>query len=184
MEVGIHCNEAQFLKLWFVFTGRTIIVDWALPKVTFVEKVQKMNAATKIKEEPHSDEDDPTDLKDLVPFEVDRKPDKRVQSGGFDDEMSGSDDDFEDGDDDDEMDEEVEKPRRESNDVEEGKTVFVKNVPFSASNDDVKKRFESFGPVVYALICIDKLTEHSKGSAFVKFKVKICIYMFKMHLLC
>lgn len=58
-----------------------------------------------------------------------------------------------------------------SNDVSEGRTVFIKNVPFSASNDDLKTCMEQFGPVIYALICIDPVTEHSKGTAFVKFQV-------------
>lgn len=64
------------------------------------------------------------------------------------------------------------KPRVISNDVVEGKTVFIKNVPFNATNDDLKKCMSQFGPLYYALICIDKLTEHSKGTAFVKFRVK------------
>lgn len=32
---------------------------------------------------------------------------------------------------------------------------------------------EKFGPVYYALVCVDRLTEHSKGTAFVKFRVII-----------
>lgn len=57
-------------------------------------------------------------------------------------------------------------------DVDEGKTVFVKNLPFSVSDQEFRERVEEFGPVFYALVCKDKLTEHSKGSGFVKFKVK------------
>ncbi|XP_046748150.1 RNA-binding protein 28 [Diprion similis] len=65
---------------------------------------------------------------------------------------------------------EASRPRRISNDVNEGKTVFLKNVPFSATNDDLRKCMEQFGPVYYALVCMDPLTEHSKGTAFVKFQ--------------
>lgn len=65
------------------------------------------------------------------------------------------------------------KPRVVSNDVSEGKTIFVKNVPFSATNEDLKQCMLQYGHVYYALICIDRLTEHSKGTAFVKFKVYI-----------
>lgn len=61
--------------------------------------------------------------------------------------------------------------KRVSNDVHEGKTVFLKNVPFSLKNEELKNFMEQFGPVYYALICVDSLTEHSKGTAFVKFKV-------------
>jgi nucleolar protein 4 len=58
-----------------------------------------------------------------------------------------------------------------SSDVAEGRTVFIKNVPFSACNDDLKTCMEHFGQVIYALICTDPVTEHSKGTAFVKFQV-------------
>lgn len=63
------------------------------------------------------------------------------------------------------------KPRVVSNDVSEGKTVFIKNVPFSATNEDLQSCMEKYGPIYYALICKDKYTEHSKGTAFVKFCV-------------
>lgn len=56
-------------------------------------------------------------------------------------------------------------------DAEDGKTIFIRNVPFSCTNNDVRECFEKYGAVQYALICIDKLTEHSKGTAFVKYKV-------------
>lgn len=66
---------------------------------------------------------------------------------------------------------ETEKKAFESHDVNEGKTVFIKNVPFHATNEDLKQCMLQFGPVYYALICVDRLTEHSKGTAFVKFVV-------------
>lgn len=58
-----------------------------------------------------------------------------------------------------------------SHDISEGKTVFVKNVPFNAINEDLKTCMLQYGRIYYSLICIDKLTEHSKGTAFVKFVV-------------
>lgn len=70
------------------------------------------------------------------------------------------------------------KPHVISNDISEGKTVFIKNVPFDATNDDLRQCMSQFGPLYYALICIDKLTEHSKGTAFAKFKVKSFLLRF------
>lgn len=70
------------------------------------------------------------------------------------------------------------RPRWISDDVNEGRTVFLKNVPFSVKNDELQEYMEQFGPVYYALVCIDRLTEHSKGTAFVKFKVSLV----KIHL--
>lgn len=65
----------------------------------------------------------------------------------------------------------LKKGKVQSNDVEEGKTLFIRNLPFSVTNEDLKKCFSKFGELEYALVCIDKLTEHSKGTGFVKFKV-------------
>lgn len=64
-----------------------------------------------------------------------------------------------------------------SNDISEGRTVFVKNVPFSANNDDLRNCMEQFGQVIYALVCTDPVTEHSKGTAFVKFQVCTVLYV-------
>lgn len=64
------------------------------------------------------------------------------------------------------------KPLRESHDISEGCTVFVKNIPFSVENLEFKKCMQKFGGVYYALICMDPLTEHSKGTGFVKFRVR------------
>lgn len=71
----------------------------------------------------------------------------------------------------------VNKKRFKSHDVKEGLTVFFRNVSFSVNNDELKQFMkERFGPVYYALVCVDRLTEHSKGTAFVKFRV-IVIYV-------
>lgn len=72
--------------------------------------------------------------------------------------------------------EEEKHPRRVSNDINEGKTVFIKNVPFTVKNEDLKECMEQFGPVYYALVCVDPLTEHSRGTAFVKFRVSIICF--------
>lgn len=70
------------------------------------------------------------------------------------------------------------KKRFKSHDVKEGLTVFLKNVSFSVNNDELKRFMkEKFGPIYYALICVDRLTEHSKGTAFVKFRVNICRFI-------
>lgn len=89
-----------------------------------------------------------------------------------DEDLSEDDDEIDKQNDDEEAEEEKEtkRPRVESHDVAEGKTVFLKNVPFSVKNEELKQFIEQFGPVYYALVCIDPLTEHSKGTAFVKFK--------------
>jgi nucleolar protein 4 len=57
-------------------------------------------------------------------------------------------------------------------DVREGRTVFVRGLPFDATPPDVKRVFGKFGRIEMALIVMDKQTGVSKGSAFVKFVEK------------
>ncbi|XP_043472626.1 RNA-binding protein 28-like isoform X2 [Leptopilina heterotoma] len=137
-----------------------------------------------IKEEPETDDDDDDDEKASVKSEDDDASVKSEKSDDDDEDEEddeNDDEDEENDDDDDDEDEKDEKkfkieedddsrPRRVSNDVSEGKTVFLKNVPFQAKNEDLKYCMEQFGPVFYALVCVDPLTEHSKGTAFVKFR--------------
>lgn len=76
------------------------------------------------------------------------------------------------------------KQKYESHDVTEGRTVFIKNLPFDATNSDLKECMKQFGPLYYALVCVDKMTEHSKGTAFVKFRVGFINLIFSHNLIC
>ncbi|XP_075169102.1 RNA-binding protein 28 [Haematobia irritans] len=66
----------------------------------------------------------------------------------------------------------VKKEKHISNDVQEGCTIFIKNVPFDAEDNDLRKVCRKYGPVYYAIINRESISGHSKGTAFVKFKSK------------
>lgn len=61
-------------------------------------------------------------------------------------------------------------------DVGEGKTLFIRNLDFSTPQDSLRNFMEQFGPVHYALLCMDKVMERPKGTGFVKFKVYLLIF--------
>ena len=100
------------------------------------------------------------------------------------DDEDGSDEDGSDDDDDDDRDmdisEEVEqngydewkdshhKTKRDS-DVNENCTLFIRGVPFDASDEDVKKAFLVYGKIETALVVRDKVSGMSKGTAFLKY---------------
>lgn len=119
--------------------------------------------------EAESDEEGDSDSDD------DDKADVKDQSDDEDGDSDDQDDDEEDDDEEVEGDEESEAgfkqehQRIKLNDAEDGCTVFITNIPFSVDNEQLRQFAENIGPVKYALICVDKMTEHSKGSGFVKF---------------
>ena len=47
--------------------------------------------------------------------------------------------------------------------------LYVGNLPFSVSNEDLKKHFESFGQITEAIVVMDKFSNRSKGFGFVTF---------------
>ncbi|XP_015599445.1 RNA-binding protein 28 [Cephus cinctus] len=182
--------------------GRSVIVDWAVPKNKFGKEIKKENNAetVEIKEEDDVKDEDNASKRDKnndieIPENGVEKSNETSSHEDVSDEETDSsireeDESEQEVDEDNDEDEkklsikkeenieedeaeEENKPARPriiSNDVNEGKTVFLKNVPFSAKNEDLKQCMEQFGPVYYALVCMDPLTEHSKGTAFVKFQ--------------
>ncbi|XP_063538024.1 RNA-binding protein 28 [Cydia strobilella] len=175
------------------YLGRPISVDWAVAKDKYmqfvVNKQIEMEDEVK-KEESDSDDDDKPpinisndELKKEVKSESgedsaesDNEKDSEADNDSDEkEEDEGEEDDDEDAEDD-EMDNQsetstiAERKRIQLNDAEDGRTVFITNIPFSVDNHQLRAFVENTGPVLYALVCVDKLTEHSKGSGFVKFE--------------
>lgn len=131
-------------------------------------------------------DDDCDDVKD----EVEDKDDGEDDDDDNEDEDDSDEEDEDDSNEEDE-DEETVEPRKKKklydskdaelwkgdqsnekpSDVNEGKTVFVRNLDFSTTQDSFKHYMEQYGEVHYALLCMDKLMERPKGTGFVKFRV-------------
>jgi len=47
------------------------------------------------------------------------------------------------------------------------KSIFVGNLPWSATDEDLKSKFSEFGNVMSARVMIDRLTNKSRGFGFV-----------------
>eukprot|EP00605_Chrysophyceae_sp_TOSAG23-4_P003014 GSChrysophyteH1.ASY1.ANO1.3319.1 assembled CDS len=59
--------------------------------------------------------------------------------------------------------------KNNSDDVSEGRTVFVRGLSLDAQQQDLKHAFKSFGPIEMAVLVKDGATGEPRGSAFVKF---------------
>lgn len=149
--------------------GRTVYVDWAVGKDQYDKQKRKTNVP--VKEEA-----------DEVEIKTENEDDVEIKSEDDDEDMDSDDEDSKDikmENDSQADDEEISKKtiKKRSNDVSEGCTVFIKNVPFEATNDDLMQCCKRFGPIWYGLITKDHISGHSKGTGFVKFKVS-CASLF------
>ncbi|KAM7540929.1 hypothetical protein Aperf_G00000046425 [Anoplocephala perfoliata] len=64
-------------------------------------------------------------------------------------------------------------PRRNTvSDASEGRTLFIRNVPFDSDEDSLQQYLSTFGQLEFVKIVRDKFTKHSRGSAFAKFVSK------------
>lgn len=52
---------------------------------------------------------------------------------------------------------------------EAGTTLFIRNLPYQATEQELKDLFRSFGPLRYARITMDPVTNRSRGTGFICF---------------
>ncbi|KAG8896117.1 RNA recognition motif-containing protein, partial [Tulasnella sp. 403] len=141
--------------------GRVVAVDFALPKASWEAAKQDGPAVDEEEEASGSDGDE-----EEVP-EDDIKREKRNDPGSsssLGDEDSNADDQDIDGPELGEGHHEQKRPE-----PPDGTVLFVRNVPFEASEEDLSDAFRSFGPIRYARITVDHETGHSRGTGFVCF---------------
>lgn len=129
--------------------------------------------------------DESTQVKNEYPSEGTHE-DKNYENAKIKEEVfssdSGSDDSGLEKDGDSELgdDDEDEKPTKAgkksvsdgpSKDVAEERTLFIKNLSYEATEEDITQVLEKYGAVKYVLLCIDQLTQHPRGTAFAQFLV-------------
>lgn len=141
--------------------GRTIAVDWAVKKEEY-EKVADDEEEEEAEEGAEDEEEDGV--------EVDGEDDESV--GDDKDSEDEDDEDMDDEDDDDmedeDMDEEDEEPKQHREE-DKSATLFIRNLPFNCTDEDLEDHFTQFGSVRYARVVMDHATGRSRGTGFVAF---------------
>lgn len=147
--------------------GRAVIIDWAVNRKTFVQhERQQKKANAQVKKEEGAEE------MEIKQEDEDEDGDNDEDSqDGSDESDDGNNQDEDEGSDNESVEDEKKPIHQKSNDVAEGCTVFIKNIPFECTNDDLYKVCRQFGPLYYAVITVDKVSGHSKGNGFAKFRV-------------
>jgi nucleolar protein 4 len=54
-------------------------------------------------------------------------------------------------------------------DVQEKRTIFVRNISYDTKEDDLKEAFSKYGEIKYCKLCYDRDFERPKGTAFIQF---------------
>ena len=165
-----------------VVDGRQLAVDWAVDKDTW-ESLQSSQNGIDLTQKPQASEI--IDNNGVV-SELGTQSDLPNQSAEAESEAHGHDAQSDDGNevDNDQADlegsasdislEELEGDQEtdsEEDQTEEAPstTIFVRNLPFSSTDETLKAHFAQFGSVRYARIVMDPETERSKGTGFVCF---------------
>lgn len=144
--------------------GRTLAVDWAVDKKTWdqlqddeANEDESSKVQSKRKEQPATDlvaDDDDMDGEEgaAVDAEIGSQADEEeVLAHGV-------------------LEDEEDKPGEEDDTKEsDSTTVFVRNVPFTATDEALQAHFSSFGTVRYARIVMDPETDRPRGTGFVAF---------------
>ncbi|KZF26447.1 RNA-binding domain-containing protein [Xylona heveae TC161] len=153
--------------------GRTLAVDWAVDRDSW-EKQQQQEEQTEEKadeedgnesdatgvsgseDEAEGEEEEHGEVSSMASEEADSDSDEDVLSS----EAEGSEDEET------EMSKEPQQPEKEE---DHSCTLFVRNVPYTITDEDLYEHFRQFGPVRYARIVMDHVMERPKGTGFVCF---------------
>lgn len=144
--------------------GRKVAVDFAIQKSRWEEYKTEHKELEAPQENTESDSESESGSEDAEEEEQDddsEEDDVELQS----DEQLSEDEEEED---EEEDEQEEEKPQKKNR--KEDFSIFVRNVPYDATQESLADHFNVFGPVKYALPVIDKETGLAKGTAFVAFK--------------
>ncbi|CZR65474.1 related to nucleolar protein NOP4 (NOP77) [Phialocephala subalpina] len=186
-----HAEKALASINGTLVDGRTVAVDWAVDKNVW--ESQKKSAGDNeedVKDEETDEEDNGARVADKLAESENEDDDVANFFKNFGDNLESEDDEEAEKLDTDEAfssedEEEVEEWEDESDDnIEEeseeekpkkvlitdnSTTLFVRNLPFTTLDADLKEHFNQFGPVRYARVVMDRATDRPKGTGFVCF---------------
>lgn len=144
-------KQSEGLKI----DGREVAVDFAVEKSKW-EKIQQDELDDKEELSLSGDLLSEDENEDEASEDEDEDEDEE-DSGLEDEEMEEASD----------LEEDFES--RPNKNKQENYSIFVRNIPYDATDESLKEHFEQFGAVKYALPVTDRETGLAKGTAFVAF---------------
>lgn len=140
--------------------GRTLAVDWAVDKNVWQEAQQSAEQKA---------DDDAMDVDGIKTSPTESPSDKDDAEYGDEVDLESDEDDEGSVDEDDEEEILEEEEAEEEEDERNACTIFIRNLPFTSSDETLYEHFKQFGPLRYARIVVDPETERPRGTGFVCF---------------
>lgn len=148
--------------------GRAIAVDWAVDKQTWTE--QTKNDAPKEDDDDTSSEEEESDDEDEQPKSKPKDAALNADLENFmKNHMQNMEDEDEDEDNDDDEEDEDDEDNSAQKTTDNSATIFIRNLPFTTTDEQLKEFFSQHGTVRYARVVMDKATDKPAGTGFVCF---------------
>ncbi|KAM0702766.1 hypothetical protein Q7P35_010198 [Cladosporium inversicolor] len=149
--------------------GRTIAVDWAVKKDEYEKTAGGEEEEAGEEQEGDEDEEDEGSEGGARVDDDDEESVGDDKDSQDEDDMDDDEDENEDGDMDEEMDDEEDEEPRQHRSEDKSATLFIRNLPFNCTDEDLEDHFTQFGSVRYARVVMDHATGRSRGTGFVCF---------------
>lgn len=180
-ESAAHARKATEARTApLIIKKRAVAIDFAMPKAVHQRAKDAKDDSESGSEEEAEETEEEIDNKEQNDNEIDDEHQIEAMEVGDDESAATSDDSVDDHEVDSENGEEgngtppAKKPRREPPEVDEGvthrKTVFVRNLPFDTTRNDIFQLLRKFGHIESIYPVMDKDTGVFKGTAFCSFR--------------
>lgn len=158
--------------------ARPVALDWSLSQKDWLARAEEGEAPeprestskrsrseNEVEEADNEDSEDDEDEDNSEEDEVQESNEGHGSNEENETESNGNDDE----EDDEENLDEASKPQNKLASPDTGTILFIRNLPYQATEPELKDLFRSFGPLRYAKITMDPATKRSRGTGFVCF---------------
>jgi nucleolar protein 4 len=155
----------------FKLLGTNVIADWCLPKDLYLKNQRDMP-----EEKSKNDKEDKS-------VKEESNSEHNSDEGEAEEDLDNNESDGEKDEEDEKEEEEEDKKEKKivsekhkikqkagTKDVLEKRTVFLRNLSFDATEDQLREVFSKYGQVKYCKLCMDRDLERPRGTGFIQFE--------------
>ena len=154
--------------------NRAVAIDWALQQKDFLSAKKKLESNNQNEEKKENRKRKSPTNEEEEEGEGDREEEGQSEEMEEEEDLGeedrGEEDRGEEESEEKKEEKQEERKKTREEDCKDGKTLFVRNLAFTSTEESLKERFKEFGELEYVKIVVSRETKLSKGCAFVRFK--------------